>query len=133
VGKGRSPDKPRPKSYALTDFLLCGCYLLPITAEEALINARGVRGPYPILPRLRLLVIVRHRSPATLVPGAIGVVLSLAHPACLNGPPEALRTLVAGVDTLLAREDRLRLELSGGVRENVYEGAPCCELRIRGG
>ena len=122
--EARAPIRSRPKSYALADFFLYGYRPLPITAEQALVNARVAHDPYLTLLCLRVLVTQRDRSPAKLDPGPVGVMLSLAHPACPNGPPEALHALVEGAYTLLlAREDRLRIESLGGLNANVSECA----------
>ena len=60
-------DPIRPKSYALTDFFLYGYHVPPINAEEALITPELYTTH--ALPRLRLLITIRDRSPAKLAPG----------------------------------------------------------------
>jgi len=98
--KAGVPIRPRPKSYALTDFFLYGCHIPPTTAEEALINARVVQhDPYLAAPQATGNY--TGPKPSKARPGRVGVALSLAHPACPNGPPEALPALGEGADTLL--------------------------------
>lgn len=127
--RARAPIRPRPKSYALADFLVYVYPLLPIIAEETLVNAQL----YTTVTVPQATANYTGPEPNNARPRTVGMVLSLARPACLNSMSEALRALVEGAGTLLllATEVRLRVKLLGGLKEKVSESAAFYEQHIR--